>query len=91
MTRDEISAILARRAEGYRRLDPVALAADYADDAVLESPAAGTLVGREAVERSFRAWFAAFPDLEWAQEDVVVENGRVVIAFRKIGILKAKL
>ena len=44
------------------RRDAVSLAADYAEDCVVESPAWGKLKGRDAVEKVFRAFFAAFPD-----------------------------
>ena len=41
MTRDDILGLLARRAAAWQRLDAEALVADYADDAVVESPLAG--------------------------------------------------
>jgi hypothetical protein len=43
MTRDEIAALFARRQQAWDRLDSVALAADYSDDATVESPLGGRL------------------------------------------------
>src|SRR5688572_29414293 len=41
MTRDEILGVLNARTEAWRHLDVDALVADYAPDAVVESPLAG--------------------------------------------------
>ena len=41
MTRDEVEALFARRQEDYERLDAAALAADYSDTCVVETPWAG--------------------------------------------------
>jgi predicted ester cyclase len=62
MTADELTALVGRRRDGLVRRDAIALAADYASDCVLESPSWGTVKGRQAVERVFREFFAAFPD-----------------------------
>ena len=63
ITTDGIAATLARHQDGYLRLDAAALAANYAEDCVLESMIAGRHVGRDAVERIFLTLFSAFPDL----------------------------
>ena len=55
MSRDEIVAFFQRRQELYDDLDAAALAADYAEDAVINSPIAGTHTGRAAAERVMRA------------------------------------
>ena len=41
MTRDEIVALFARRQQAWQNLDAAALAADYSDDATVDSPLAG--------------------------------------------------
>ena len=41
MTRDDIMALFARRQDAMQRRDAEALMADYAEDAVVESPWAG--------------------------------------------------
>ena len=81
MTRDEILALLARRAEAWRRLDGEALIADYADDAVVESPlAGGTTRGREQIWQVLQAYFVAFPDMTMEQGDVLVDGQRAAVA-----------
>jgi steroid delta-isomerase-like uncharacterized protein len=66
------------RAEAYDDLDAAALAADYADDAVIESPTAGTHTGREAAERTFRAIFSAFLDLTTKVDDLIIDGNNAV-------------
>ena|SRR5579872_6408577 len=80
MTADELSVFFARRQRAFDALDAAALAADYASDCQLESPTAGLVRGRAAVEKVYRAWFDAFLDLSTRSASVVVdnvENGRV--------------
>lgn len=76
MTRDEVIAWFARRQKAYENLDAAALAADYAPDAVIESPTAGVHDGRAAA-MAIRAWFNAFPDLRLTTEEIIVEGDRV--------------
>ena len=71
MTSEEITRLFARWRDAHVRRDSVALAAVYAEDCVLESPAAGRLIGRAAIERTERDWFTTFPD-------AVVEFGEFV-------------
>ena len=63
MTREEITALFDRRAEAWRSHDAAALAADHAADCVVISPTGGVLEGRDEIERIYRMWFTAFPDL----------------------------
>ena len=63
MTREEIFALFARREAAWRRRDAAALAADHAPDGVVVSPTGGVLEGRADIERIYRVWFVAFPDL----------------------------
>jgi predicted ester cyclase len=76
MTRDEIVAFFDRRQELYRELDAAALAADYADDAIIQSPMAGVHHGREA-EAAFRHWFNAFRDITQTLDAVIIDGDRV--------------
>ena len=78
MTRDEIVALFARREESWARRDAGALARDYAENAVAESPMQGRLTGRERIETVFENWFTAFPDLRMATRDLLVDDHRVV-------------
>ena len=77
MTRDETLAFFTRRQEAYEDLDAAALAADYADDAVIDSPLTGRHLGRDA-EKSLRAVFDAFLDLTLTFDDVVIDGDKVV-------------
>jgi steroid delta-isomerase-like uncharacterized protein len=77
MTRDEIVAFFAHRQELYDDLDAAALAADYADDAVIDSPVAGVHTGRVAVEKAMRAVFEAFLDRKMTTESLLIDGDRV--------------
>ena len=78
LTREELAALFDRRQEAFDNLDAEALSADYADDCVVESPAAGTLQGAAAVVRARRAWFDAFPDLKYSTDRLVIDGAHVV-------------
>ena len=56
MTREEMLALLDRRIRGWQERDPEALAADYAETAVLDSPISGHAVGREEIRRAYEAF-----------------------------------
>jgi len=77
MTRDEIVAFFERRRELYDDFDAAALAADYADDAVIDSPIAGVHAGRLAAEQALRAVFAAFLDRKMTTESLLIDDDRV--------------
>lgn len=78
MTREEIAALFARRQQAHERLDAAALAADYSDDCVVETPWAGApLIGRAANERAFRTIFTAFPDLNRRTEGLLIDGDLV--------------
>jgi steroid delta-isomerase-like uncharacterized protein len=80
MTRDEILAVIARRAAAWRRLDVETLVADYAPDAVVESPlAGGTTHGLEQIEQVFRTYFTAFPDLGMEEGEILVDGQRAAV------------
>ncbi|HEY1303528.1 MAG TPA: ester cyclase [Vicinamibacterales bacterium] len=77
MTREETVAFFKRRQEAYEDLDAAALVADYAADAVIESPLTGRHSGREA-EKALRAMFDAFLDLTLTFDDLVIDGDKVV-------------
>ena len=78
LTREELTALFERRQDAFDNMDADALAGDYADDCVVESPAAGTLRGAAAVDRARRSWFEAFPDLKYRTERLVIDGAHVV-------------
>jgi steroid delta-isomerase-like uncharacterized protein len=80
MTRDEIVALFDRRLQAWVRRDAVALAGDHSDEGVVESPiAGGAATGREAIQATYDAYFRAFPDFVFEQEDLLVEGDRAVL------------
>jgi steroid delta-isomerase-like uncharacterized protein len=79
MTREEIMALLTRREADWRAHDAAALAADHARDAIVISPTGGVLQGREHIERIYRVWFTAFPDLTRTGPDVLIDGDRAVV------------
>ncbi len=79
MTREDIVALLARRDVDWRRRDAAALAADHSADGVVISPTGGVLEGREQIERIYRLWFTAFPDLEFETSEVIIDGHTAVL------------
>ena len=75
MTREEITQLFARRRQAWDMLDAAALAADYSDDATVDSPlAGGSATGREAIERVYLTYFAAFPDFKFEQDLLLIDG-----------------
>ena len=79
MTREEVLALFTRRDAAWRAHDAASLAADHAPDGVVLSPTGGVLEGREEIERVYRVWFTAFPDLAFGSTDVLVDGDRAVL------------
>jgi steroid delta-isomerase-like uncharacterized protein len=77
MTREEIVALFDRRLELYDDFDAAALAADYADDAVVESPMSGVHTGRKAAEQALRSTFSAFLDMKLTREALLIDGDQV--------------
>jgi uncharacterized protein (TIGR02246 family) len=85
MTREEITALFARRDENWRRRDAAALAADHSEDCVVISPTGGVLEGREEIERIYRIWFTAFPDIVLTGTDMLIDGDRAVLVLNISG------
>lgn len=77
MTRDEVVGFFARRQELFDDLDAAKLAADYSDDALIESPMAGVHKGPVAAEQAFRAVFGAFLDQKVKTERLLIDGNFV--------------
>jgi predicted ester cyclase len=45
---------------------------------VLESPIAGKVTGRAAIEKVYRGFIGSFPDLTFDRTDFIIDNDRVV-------------
>jgi steroid delta-isomerase-like uncharacterized protein len=83
--RDDAIALLRRRERAWLDRDADALAADHADDCVVESPTHGALSTRDAIRSVYATWFDAFPDLKFVHDDLIVEGDRVALFFTSTG------
>ena len=81
MTREQIVAVLNAMQRAWNVRDPTALAALFADNAVVQSPIFGELRGRPAVERSYRDLFRGFADWTFEGQDVIVDGSRAAQLF----------
>jgi predicted ester cyclase len=75
MTRAEILRLLDEHREAFRERDASRLAAGHLSDGTFESPAAGLVRGRAAIEALYRYWFEAFPDLVFRWDSQLVDEG----------------
>ncbi|MBW8867326.1 MAG: ester cyclase [Acidobacteria bacterium] len=78
-TGEEIRALFTRIGDAYQRHDPIALAANYTDDCVLDSPIGGLVEGRAGVEQIARITFDAFPDFHAEVDEILAIGDRVVL------------
>jgi steroid delta-isomerase-like uncharacterized protein len=85
MTREEITAMFARRADAWHAHDAAALASDHALDAVVVSPTGGVLEGRGEIQRIYQVWFNAFPDLGLTDRDLLIDGNRVALIMTVAG------
>lgn len=85
MTREEIVALFERREAAWRDHDAATLAAGHSPTGVVVSPTGGVLEGRGDIERIYRVWFTAFPDLVFSVEDLVIEDDRAAVLGRVSG------
>lgn len=85
MLRDEILALVKRRLAAYEARDAAALAATHAEHGCVASPVGGVLEGRAEIERVYRNWFLAFPDIRTQQDDLLIDGDRVVLIARASG------
>lgn len=74
MTRDEVVDFFTRRQELFDDLDAAKLAADYSEDALIESPLAGVHTGPAAAEQALRAVFSAFLDQKVKTERLLIDG-----------------
>jgi steroid delta-isomerase-like uncharacterized protein len=78
MTRDAAQQFFDRRVDAWRRRDVEALMLAHTDDCVLESPIAGKVTGRAAIENVYRAFVTSFPDMTIENPDLIVDGDRAV-------------
>ena len=82
MTRDEILALVKRREAAWTARDPGALAATHAGHGTVISPFGGVQEGRPEIDRIYRQWFSAFPDIVLHQDDLLIDGDRAVLVGR---------
>ena len=85
MTRDAIVALIDRRSAAWTAHDAAGLAATHAVDGVVVSPTGGVLEGREQIERVYKLWMTAFPDITVQSADLLVDGDRVAQLLRISG------
>ena len=66
------------------------VAADHAENGIVESPSTGTHRGRLEIAQWYDLWMTAFPDLAFTVEDVVAENSQAALFFRLTGTQRGK-
>lgn len=78
MAREEIETLFARRVMAFNSHDATALSGIYDPDCTIESPlAASTLRGRHALTKVHGLLFAAFPDIHWTSDQLIVDGESV--------------
>jgi steroid delta-isomerase-like uncharacterized protein len=85
VTRQDILALFERRQDAYENLDAPTLAADYADNCIVESPTGGTHTGRAAAEKVLQTVFNAFLDLRVRSDLLIVDGNQVAQVLRLEG------
>ena len=78
MTADDIRTFFATHVQAFNNHDAAGVAMHYTDDSIVESPIAGRIVGRCEIEKSTRAMFTAFPDMQTQPDDLLIFGDRVV-------------
>lgn len=76
MTRADIEAALAQHKAAYLRRDVEALVACHTVDGTFDSPAYGTVKGRDAIRDVYRYWYRAFPDFLLTWEHALIDPPR---------------
>jgi len=85
MTRDDILALIARRSQAWAARDIAGLVATHEEHGTVASPIGGVLEGRAEIERVYRLWFSAFPDMVMDQDELLIDGDRVVLVARLSG------
>jgi len=81
----DIQQLLDRRTAAWNRRDPPALAAGYAENAVVTSPMFPRVEGRAAIENSFATLFRVFPEWEITFEGACITANRAM----QLGTIRA--
>jgi predicted ester cyclase len=82
MSRDEILDLIKRRDAIWTTRDAAGLAATHTENGTVISPFGGVQEGRAEIERIYRLWFAAFPDIVLHQDDLLIDGDCAVLVGR---------
>jgi len=85
VTRDDVHALLMRRDAAWQARDASALASQHDVHGVVVSPTGGVLEGRAEIERVYRLWFSAFPDITTHADTALIDGDRAVQILRFSG------
>jgi steroid delta-isomerase-like uncharacterized protein len=81
VTRDEVTAFIARHSDAWNRRSPDALCLDHAEKGLVVSPMFGRVEGRPQICSSYASLFTVFPDWEIRFEIAIVDGNRVAVPF----------
>ena len=85
MTREDVQALLVRRDAAWKAHDASTLASLHDAHGVVISPTGGVLEGRAEIERVYRVWFSAFPDITTHADTSLIDGDRAVQVLRFSG------
>jgi len=79
MTHDEMLELSRTWVDAVARHDLPCLTSLYSETTELESPMAGSIVGRDAVVKMQEVLFGAFPDIKMVAELPLIDGDRIAI------------
>jgi predicted ester cyclase len=88
MERSAITDVLMRHHAAFAAHDAAMLAGQHAPDGVFESPAAGRVQGRPAIEHVYRYWFEAYPDMTFTWDAPIVEGDQAALFWSFAGTIR---
>jgi predicted ester cyclase len=80
-----VEALLTRRNAAWNARDAVTLASLHDTSGVVVSPTGGVLEGPAEIERVYRVWFSAFPDITAQTDEPLIDGDRAVQILRFSG------
>lgn len=81
MTREQVVAMAQAMERSWNAHDGAALAANHAEESVVESPIFGTVRGRAAIQRAHEEFFRAFADGTLETIELIIDGSRVAQLF----------
>lgn len=88
MTREEIEQRLIAHQAHFELRDPALLAADHAAEGTFESPAHGSVRGRDAIRDVYKYWYGGFPDFLLRWDRPLIDGNRAALFWTFEGTAK---